>query len=163
MLERGDELAHALGSGGADIVLSDHVQHAGAHEAGDVAAGRQRQGDHRKHVGRSAGEAGGRYQFQFHGEQNHKRGGDHKARNRDSHRGKHPDHIVLPLLPAQRRETAKRYADHRSHHHRNGADLGGDRERLLDNIHNRLILGLHIADAEIAVQQVFQIIRVLDH
>ena len=39
---------HALGPGGADVVLAQNVQHGGAGQPGDVGHGIQRQGDYRQ-------------------------------------------------------------------------------------------------------------------
>ena len=52
------EAGNALGLGGADVVLPQHVQHGGAGQSGDVGHGVQRQGDHRQDQARGRGAVG---------------------------------------------------------------------------------------------------------
>ena len=68
MLEEDLHTGNTLGAGGAHVVLTHDVQQAGAHQAGDVGGGINRQRRHGHDVGRRFIQADGGQELQVHAE-----------------------------------------------------------------------------------------------
>ena len=145
---------HALGAGGADVVLSQHVEHAGFGQTGDIGHGIERQRDHRQHVVGIAGRPHA-HPLQLQAEDQQQNGGQNEAGHRNKQRGHKDDHAVRPAAAAERRHRSQHQPDDERQQGRHAAQRGGYRERFGDHVRN--LTSRLERNAEIAVRQVAQV------
>ncbi len=115
-------LAHALGAGGADVVLLQHLQHVGAGEPRDIGDRRHRQHDDRKDRLRKAAPAGDRHHIEADGEEIDEEGGEREVGDGDAGDEHQDDAGVGEAVAVKRRRGAQHDAD------RDGEEQGGERQ-----------------------------------
>ena len=160
MLEQDHELGHALGTGGAHVVLTHDVQQAGTHQAGDVCRGVDCQCGDRHDIRCSAVQAHGGQQLEVHTELIQQQHAGNKARDRNAAGCEHDDGVVQPLAAVVSRDTAQRDADAQGHQHRHACQAAGHRQLAGDDLVDRAAT-LTQAQAQVAVQQALHVIDVL--
>ena len=152
----------SLGARGADEVRVHHLNHRAAGNTRDTGDIGQRQRHHRQHhIAQLPTVPAAAWQpFQGDGEKQHQQRRHHEAGYHHAGHGD-PHHRIIPqaVLP-ERRDDARRHAeDHRQHEGRQ-AQPGRDRERMADQIVNRIVF-IFKRRAEVAVRQLDQVIQIL--
>ena len=152
-------MAQAKGAGGADVVLTQHLQHGGAHHARQISDPAKPHGEGRQHkvpglipeISRLAG-ADHRKQAPFHRKQQQHPDGHHKRRHGDGADRDNAGHLVQQAVAAHGGKAAKRNRQDRRPAQRGQAKDDRLRQHLADHRRHRSV-GEHVA-AQITLQHV---------
>ena len=152
--------AQALGDGGADVVGGDHLEHGGAHVAGDRRHGGEAEGEGGHEGGGEALVAGDREDRPLHREEVLQQAADDEARDRDADEDEDDGEVVEALAAVERREDAEPEAEDDGERHGAEAEVERDREGGPDDVVDpAAALGERVA--EVALGEVRHVDQVL--
>ena len=150
-------LEHALGAGGADVVLVEHFQQRGADHARDhgavAVADRHRRPDELREIGERIDidrrERDRRQPVEQREQGEHDQHAEPERRDRQAADRQNPDHIVDPGIAEQRGQRAHRNGEQDRDHGRHQGDLQRQFEPQRDLLHHRPLGPHRLAEVEL--------------
>ena len=142
MAEDDLHLGHALGAGSPDVVLTQHIQHGGTGQTGDICHGRQRQRNDRQDQAFSGSAVGGE-QCQLQCEDQQQQRTHNKGRHGDERGGHDHDYLINELVAAQRCNRTQNHTHDQSNGCSDQTQLGGDFHAVDDDVDDIAATELH--------------------
>ena len=154
------ELAQALGPGGGDVVLLQHIQHLGADEPGEHGGGAEGQGDRGQHGAGPAGPEGHRQDAPLQTHEVLQQGGHHEVGHTDAQHGNDHGEIVNAAVMLPGGYDTQRQAHQKSQQHRLDTNEQGGTQPAEDDVGHRTA-GVEERGTQVAPDQVAQVLDIL--
>ena len=154
------EAGQAFGAGGQYVILVQHLQHGGAHQAGDQSNGIKRKGEHRQHPVPPAQPLAGREYLQLHGKSQLQNVTDDEIGDGNADDGDEHADIIDGLARLLCGDGAQEQAYHQSKAESADAQSRG----IGKGLGNGVVYGTAVVDqgiAQVSLEQVAQVGEIL--
>ena len=132
-------LGHALGAGGAHIILLQHLEHEGAREPGQIGRGRDGEDQHRQHRPIEAAPARDRQHAELDAQEIDQKGGEREIRDRQAGHQEQDDGGIGPAVAVDGGAAAREGAERERDGERRQRQHRADREPVRQHLDHRRV------------------------